>query len=66
MTREQKKNDAKDAQRIRGIVHESDKNKRTNHVHDEMVITHASRCAGTAQAYGKDGRHWDDQKDREA
>ena len=38
-TREQKKK-AKDARRIRGIVHENDKNKRTSHVQDEMVKTH--------------------------
>ena len=35
-TREQKKK-AKDAKRIRGIVHENDKNKRTSLVQWEMV-----------------------------
>ena len=34
-TREQKKK-AKDAKRIRGIVHENDKSKRANHVQEEM------------------------------
>ena len=40
--REQKKK-AKDAKRIRGIVHQNDKSKGTSFVQDEMEETHASR-----------------------
>ena len=40
--REQKKK-AKDAKRIRGIVHENGKNKGTSHVQDELGETRASR-----------------------
>ena len=49
-TREQKRK-TEDAKRIRGIVHENNKNKRLSHVQNEMV---------NLSVWG--GWHWDDNK----
>ena len=56
---EQKKK-AKDAKRIRGIVHEKDKSTGTNHVQDEMrKLTHHDEQALLSLCQGW---HWDDTK----
>ena len=60
MTRERRKK-AKDAQRIRGIVHENDKRKGTVHAHDEMAKLMRHDEQELLRLWR--GWHWDDNKD---
>ena len=55
---------AKDAKRIRGIFHESDKIKRTQHVQDEMekLMHHDEQALLSSW----EGWHWDDSQRRVA
>ena len=58
-THEQKKK-TEDAKRIRGIVHDNNKNKRTSHVQDEMVKLMHHDEQELVSLW--EGWHWDDKK----